>query len=78
MFLPGERLLVRTATHVWAYSLRDLFVPQNLWEQHLGVMRGFARIDTRGRIFVLAPPRNTEPPRNIPQPAGFPVWPRKT
>ncbi|MBA2242984.1 MAG: hypothetical protein H0W04_08875 [Chthoniobacterales bacterium] len=76
MFLPGEQLLIQTPRHKWTYSLRNLFVPQSLYQQHLGVMRSFGRIDSRGRIFILAPPHEAGPPQEITQPTGFPVQPR--
>ena len=43
----------------------------------LGAMRAYAKIDGRGRIYLLAPPQEGESPRETAQPTGFPVDPRK-
>jgi hypothetical protein len=45
--------------------------PLALWQQHMGVMRTYGRIDTGGRIYVLAPPSDGEQPHEIRQPDGF-------
>ncbi len=76
IFLSGERLVIRTPRYSWGYSLRDFNVPLSLYQQHFGVMRGYARIDARGHIYMLAPPPDGERPRDIAQPAGFPLQPR--
>jgi hypothetical protein len=78
-FQLDERLLIRTSKRLWSYSMRDFYQPRwplELWEQHPGVMRTYARIDSRGRIYALAPPKGREPPREIPQPRGFPMSPK--
>jgi hypothetical protein len=78
-FQLDERLLIRCSKHVWSYSMRDFYQPHwplSLWEQHTGVMRTYARIDSRGRIYALALPAGSESPREIPQPPGFPMAPK--
>ncbi len=78
-FQLDERLLIRTSKHLWSYSMRDFYQPHwplALWQQHPGVMRTYARVDSRGRIYALAPPHGSEQPREIPQPHGFPMSPR--
>jgi hypothetical protein len=78
-FQLDERLLIRCSKHVWSYSMRDFYQPHwplSLWEQHPGVMRTYARVDSRGRIFALAPPNGRGSPREIPQPPGFPISPK--
>ncbi|PYJ78155.1 MAG: hypothetical protein DME69_09170 [Verrucomicrobia bacterium] len=78
VYLPGERVLIRTSKHSWVYSPRTLFAPPSFVQQHVMVMRAFARIDSRGQIFLLAPPQDHGTPRETAQPAGFPVKPQKT
>ncbi len=78
-FQLDERLLIRGSKHVWSYSMRDFYQPHwplSLWEQHPGVIRTYARVDSRGRIFALAPPNGREQPREISQPPGFPMSPK--
>jgi hypothetical protein len=78
-FQLDERLLIRCSNHFWSYPMRDFYQPHwplALWEQHVGVMRTYARIDSRGRIYVLAPPEGSGQAREIPQPRGFPMLPR--
>ena len=41
------------------------------------VMRAYAKINSRGRIYVFASPHDHETPDEIAQPAGFPVKPQK-
>src|SRR5262249_17538021 len=80
-FQLDERLVIRTSKHLWSYSMRDFYQPRwplALWQQHPGVMRTYGRIDSVGRIHALAPPNDSEQPREIPQPHGFPLAPEKT
>ena len=79
LLAPGERVVIQTSKHSWSYSLRSLlFAPGPFKQQHLGVMRAFARIDSRGHIYLLAPPNDHDTPHETTQPAGFPVRPQKT
>jgi len=41
-------------------------------------MRGYAKIDNRGNIYLLSPSQGEETPHEITQPTGFPVKPQKT
>jgi hypothetical protein len=78
-FQLDERLILRTSKHSWSSAMHDFYQPHwplSLWEQHPGVMRTYARLDSRGRIYALAPPTGRETPREIPQPAGFPMSPK--
>ena len=76
-YLPGERILIRTSKHSSVYSPRGLFAPPSFVQQHAMVMRAFARIDSRGQIYLLAPPQDHGTPQPTAQPAGFPVKPEK-
>jgi hypothetical protein len=81
LYDPSERLIIHSSNHVWSYLLRDFYQPHwalSFWEQHAGVMRTYARIDARGRIYVWAPPADGQPAHEIPQPRGFPIQPQKT
>jgi hypothetical protein len=78
VYLPGERILIRTSKHSWVYSPRSLFAPPSFVQQHVMVMRTFARIDSRGQIYLLAPPQDHGTPQEAAQPVGFPVKPQKT
>jgi len=75
-YLPPERLVVRTPKHSWRYAFSDLRVPPSLYQQHAMVMRAFATIDSRGQIFLLAPPDDRGTPHKILQPNGFPIRPQ--
>jgi hypothetical protein len=77
-YLPGERLVIRTSRSLWRYSFQDFHVLPSLWQHGaLGTMRAYAKIDSRGRIYLLGPLRNGESPHEIAQPTGFPVTPQK-
>ena len=76
--LPGERIVIRTAKRSWHYSPDRLFAPPGFAQSHIMVIRAFARIDSRGRIYLLSPPRNRGAPQETAQPSGFPVNPSKT
>jgi hypothetical protein len=78
-FQLDERLRIQTSKHLWSYSIRDFYQPHwpsQLWEQHAGVMRTYARVDSRGHIYALAPPNGRESRHKIPQPPGFPMSPK--
>jgi hypothetical protein len=71
-------VLIRTSRYTWFYPQTSALPPTPLFQQHTMLWRAFGRIDTRGRIFVLAPPpTDAAAPREIAQPAGFPLQPRK-
>ena len=71
-------VLVRTSRHTWFYPQASALPPTSVFQQHTMLWRAFGRIDTRGRIFVLAPPAtDAVAPREIAQPAGFPLQPRE-
>ena len=76
-YQPGERVVINSARRSWTYSPRSLFPPPSMYQQHTGVMRAFAKIDTHGQIYLLAPPAHGGSPRETPQPAGFPVRPQR-
>ena len=77
-YQPGERIIISGPHHTWTYSPRSLFPPRSMYQEHTMVMRAFARIDTHGHVYLLSPPVDGGSPRDIPQPAGFPVKPQKT
>jgi hypothetical protein len=72
----GNDVLVRNSHHNWLYSQTSALPPTSRFEQHTMLWRAFGRIDSRGRIYLLAPPHGEEGPREITQPAGFPLEPR--
>jgi hypothetical protein len=74
----GERIIISGAHHSWTYSPPSLFPPQSMYQQHMMVMRAFARIDSHGLIYLLLPPTNGGRPRDTSQPTGFPVKPQRT
>ena len=76
VYLPGERLLIRSSKHTWVYSPRTLFPPTELYQQHGMIWRAFARIDRHGNIYMFAPPHDHGSPEEIAQPKGFPVKPQ--
>jgi hypothetical protein len=71
VYVPGEQITIRGDRHSWAYSPRSLFPPQWMYQQHIMVMRAFAKIDRRGEISMITPAGTRQPP-------GFPVKPQKT
>ena len=74
----GGDVLISTPAHSWFYPASGAFPPKSLFVQHTMLWRAFGRIDSRGRIYMLAPPSGAEAaPRAIPQPSGFPLEPRK-
>jgi hypothetical protein len=73
--LRGD-VLIRSSLHSWFYPQISALPPTSLFQQHGMLWRAFGRIDSRGRIYVLAPPQQQGTPREIPQPAGFPLQPR--
>jgi hypothetical protein len=77
-YLAGERLVIRTPKHSWQYSFAQFRMPPSFYEQHLMVMRAFARIDSRGQLYLLIPPHDGGSPQETAQPPGFPVKPQKT
>ncbi len=79
MFAPPNRLFICSSKHSWSYSMLDFYQPRwplALWQQHAGVMRPYRRIVSAGRICALAPPVAGHLPREISQPAGFPIRPK--
>jgi hypothetical protein len=70
-----EQFVVVCGSHRWRYSrYMDTFgVPGYPLREHrsLGAVRIHARIDSRGRVYLLSP---TDSP--VPQPAGFPLHPK--
>ena len=70
-YQAGEHLVIRGSRHTWTYSPRLLFPPRSMYQQHMMVMRAFARIDGRGQISMIVSP-------NTGQLQGFPVKPEKT
>ena len=77
-YQPGTQVVIQGPRHTWTYSPRSLFPPQSAYQQHIGVMRAFAKIDARGQIYLLGPPTDRGTPHEMSQPAGFPVKPEKT
>lgn len=77
-YVPGERLHISTGKHSWTYSLHDIFPPRSFLSETFMTMRGYAKIDNRGNIYLLSPSRGEERPHEITQPTGFPVKPQKT
>jgi len=69
-------VLISSSLHSWFYPQTSALPPTSLFEQHGMLWRAFGRIDSRGRIYVLAPPPQQGTPHEIPQPAGFPLQPR--
>jgi hypothetical protein len=73
----GGGVLIRSFHQSWFYpSQRSSFPPISLYQQHTMLWRAFGRIDGRGRIYLLAPPRDQEALHEITQPAGFPLRPQ--
>jgi hypothetical protein len=79
-----EQLSIKTTTTAWSYPrfhklLRSL-LRAPVWQEQsfpFGVFRAFARIDARGQIYMLLPPKTGEKPQILaPQPAGFPLNPQ--
>jgi hypothetical protein len=68
--ISGE-VLVQGSGHTWTYSSGSVSPPASLFEKHGMLWRAFGKIDTRGYIYIRMP-------SGSPQPAGFPVKPRKT
>jgi hypothetical protein len=77
-YQPGTRVVIRDSRHTWTYSPRSLFPPHSAYQEHTITMRAFSKIDSRGRVYLLAPPSDHGAPKEISQPAGFPVIPEKT
>ena len=78
---PREQLFIRSSRALWSYSFREFYQPRwplSLWEQHAGVMRIYARLDSRGRIYVWTPPGGSQAAHEIQQPTGFPLRPHET
>ena len=70
-------VLIRSSSHSWFYPKTSTLPPASLFQQHTMLWRAFGRIDSRGRIHVLAPPRDDGVgPREVAQPTGFPLRPR--
>jgi hypothetical protein len=79
LYARGEQLNIRTSTKSWDYSLRSLLPPPAFRRHSVMVIREYARIDRRGYIHMLLPPRSDgDAPGETRQPSGFPVAPRKT
>ena len=68
-------VLIRSSRHSWFYAQTSALPPTSFFQQHTMLWRAFGRIDSRGRIYMLAPPQDGAP-REIAQPPGFPVQPR--
>ena len=70
-----EQFVVISGSRRWHYSrYMDTFgVPGYALREHrsFGAVRIHARIDSRGRVYLLSP---TDSP--VPQPAGFPIQPK--
>jgi hypothetical protein len=81
-----EKVSIGSSTTSWSYPhLHQLFsslvrTPSGLWRERgfpFGAFRSFARIDSRGRIYMLSPPQNNGGPQLLArQPAGFPLKPQ--
>jgi hypothetical protein len=69
--------VISTPAHSWFYPQTAARPPVALFQQHTMLWRAFGRIDSRGRIYVLAPPKGEGAPREITQPAGFPLQPHQ-
>jgi hypothetical protein len=75
----GGGVLIRSARHSWFYPRqKSAFPPISFSQQHTMLCRAFGRIDSRGRIYLLAPPQDDQSPHETAQPAGFPLQPQKT
>jgi hypothetical protein len=70
-----EQVIVVSGSQRWHYSrYMDTFgVPGYSLREHrsFGAVRIHARIDARGRVYLLSP---TDSP--VPQPKGFPIYPQ--
>ena len=70
--------VVSAPTRSWFYHETGPPPAVALFQQHTMLWRAFGRIDTPGRIYVLAPPAiEGAAPHDIPQPKGFPLQPHK-
>ena len=72
----GVDILVRSPNRAWHYSQASLISPRQFFQQHTMVYRLFGKIDSRGSIYLFAPPRDG-PLQPTSQPRGFPVKPLK-
>jgi hypothetical protein len=75
----GGGVLIRGSHYSWFYPRqKSAFPPTSLFQQHTMLWRAFGKINSRGEIFLFAPPRDHGTPQQIAQPAGFPLKPQKT
>jgi hypothetical protein len=73
----GGNVLIRTSQNSWFYpQQKSAFPPTSFYQQHTMLWRAFGRIDSRGRIYLLSPPRDGKAPHEIVQPSGFPLRPQ--
>lgn len=75
---PGTEIVIRDSCHTWTYSPRSLFPPSSVFQHYSITMRAYSKIDSRGRIYLLAPPSDHSGPKETTQPQGFPVVPQKS
>ena len=69
---------IQSSRHSWSYSSASLRPPISILQKHTMLWRAFGKIDSRGDIFLFAPPSDHGTPQQTAQPAGFPVKPQKT
>ncbi len=73
-----DDVLIHSPRGSWFYAQSSTVPPTPFFQQHGMRWRAFGRIDSRGRIFVLAPPSSEgAAPHEVEQPQGFPLQPHK-